>query len=914
MRPAALVLFFILTLLAGIQATSAQVAVSGGTLTGLDGDFVNANSDFGPGGTRFQDGGDADDSCAATLDMGAYRWVNQITVLNRNVASGGQMMNLYAAVSVNQTAPMNLSGYNMSMNAGGSGGPSPVTADASVSRTLNLSRPVYRRYLGLTGITSLSWGNGIADIGDLNVAGSAPTAHSLGNGLTVMAQAGTDTIANIGELGAATSFQALSDGGDNRIYLLLDLGAATSVTGLEFINRQNVATSLNVGYLRVWGAANETAPGFDPQLATSFTVPLAEGSPLPEVTTAGASRRVSFWQGSSRRYLLLEVTGNLLGEFGSGSAGQNAQIGDINVTTTPLSAGVLRFEAENLLQNPGVLGSSLNATNNLYELYSGWGGGQPVLAIHQNETPAAGNVPHLRISGLLPNTVYSVRARLGYGDNADAFSLTYSYSSAADAVATGTAAQLNQAANFPTDDGAGFSWWTLNDASSDSSGQINLYLGAKGNTGSYTGWDKIEIAPVPAPTFVWSAGNPNQTVTQLAPGILHTSFSVSSPRLMAINAVRVDFANPDIRLHTTGRSASWGSPFSSSGTSYVVRTTRQRTADFLTTSRSQGMNMVLAVNGSPWLPFPSSSLSADQLGLLVSGGTLVSPGRSTPSLIFRKDWTLEMRSTAEGADISQILAAVSGFQFVLTSGGVVTVPWTNPQPRTGYGLSRDGRYLVLMTIDGRQPGYSDGASHYEVATWLRELGAWQGINMDGGGSTTMVRYNTSNNSTTTLNRPSDSPARQVASNVGIYYISSPEPVSFTDWLAARGVPAGQSAAGADPDADGVSNLFAYATAVHPLNGVRPDDTFGRQPRFVMEQGTGTTLRLSWRRNRHATGLDLWPEYTTSLMSNSWVPFPAESIQPLGPDPLTGDPRFEAVADPGSADRLFLRLRATLTSP
>jgi hypothetical protein len=36
----------------------------------------------------------------------------------------------------------------------------------------------------------------------------------------------------------------------------------------------------------------------------------------------------------------------------------------------------------------------------------------------------------------------------------------------------------------------------------------------------------------------------------------------------------------------------------------------------------------------------------------------------------------------------------------------------------------------------------------------------------------------------------------VTSNVGIYYISSPEPVSFTDWLAARGVPGGQSAAGA----------------------------------------------------------------------------------------------------------------------
>jgi|GEM_PF-4577257 len=345
--PAALA-FALLTTLTWIQPASAQTTVAGGTLTGLDGDFVYANPGFGPGGTRFQDGGDANGSCAATLDMGTYRWVNQITVLNRNVASGGQMNNLYAAVSVNQTAPTTLSGYNMSMNAGSSGGPTPVDAGASVSRTLNLSRPVYRRYLGLTGITSLGWGNGIADIGDLNVSGSAPTALSMGNGLTVMAQAGTDILANIGELGAPTSFQALGQGGDNKIYLLLDAGVATAMTGVEFINRlDNAPSSYSVGAMTIWAAADESAPGFDPQLQSSFTVSLATGTPSPDVIDAGASRTLSFTGGkTTRQYLLLEVTGNLFGDFGE--ANQNFQIGDINVIPEPtinVSASLTNFSA-----------------------------------------------------------------------------------------------------------------------------------------------------------------------------------------------------------------------------------------------------------------------------------------------------------------------------------------------------------------------------------------------------------------------------------------------------------------------------------------------------------------------------------------------------------------------------------------
>lgn len=58
-------------------------------------------------------------------------------------------------------------------------------------------------------------------------------------------------------------------------------------------------------------------------------------------------------------------------------------------------------------------------------------------------------------------------------------------------------------------------------------------------------------------------------------------------------------------------------------------------------------------------------------------------------------------------------------------------------PRTMVGIDRLGRLLVV-TVDGRQPGYSEGFSLLEGADFLRSLGARDAINLDGGGSTAMA--------------------------------------------------------------------------------------------------------------------------------------------------------------------------------
>jgi exopolysaccharide biosynthesis protein len=58
-------------------------------------------------------------------------------------------------------------------------------------------------------------------------------------------------------------------------------------------------------------------------------------------------------------------------------------------------------------------------------------------------------------------------------------------------------------------------------------------------------------------------------------------------------------------------------------------------------------------------------------------------------------------------------------------------------PRTLLGVTKNGS-LILATIDGRQPGITVGANFHEAAQFMRWLGARQAINLDGGGSTTMV--------------------------------------------------------------------------------------------------------------------------------------------------------------------------------
>jgi exopolysaccharide biosynthesis protein len=78
-------------------------------------------------------------------------------------------------------------------------------------------------------------------------------------------------------------------------------------------------------------------------------------------------------------------------------------------------------------------------------------------------------------------------------------------------------------------------------------------------------------------------------------------------------------------------------------------------------------------------------------------------------------------------------------------------------PRTAIARLSSGQ-ILLVTVDGRQPGESIGMSLTMLADLLLEFGAVEAINLDGGGSTTMVIRNK------LVNRPSDATGERPVSD------------------------------------------------------------------------------------------------------------------------------------------------------
>ena len=58
--------------------------------------------------------------------------------------------------------------------------------------------------------------------------------------------------------------------------------------------------------------------------------------------------------------------------------------------------------------------------------------------------------------------------------------------------------------------------------------------------------------------------------------------------------------------------------------------------------------------------------------------------------------------------------------------------------RSAVGFNKDTTRIILAAIDGRQPKFSVGATPAETADIMRDLGAWNAVNLDGGGSTTLI--------------------------------------------------------------------------------------------------------------------------------------------------------------------------------
>jgi hypothetical protein len=120
--------------------------------------------------------------------------------------------------------------------------------------------------------------------------------------------------------------------------------------------------------------------------------------------------------------------------------------------------------------------------------------------------------------------------------------------------------------------------------------------------------------------------------------------------------------------------------------------------------------------------------------------------------------------------------AVGGRPAILRDSAVIGAVDTQGQasfnvgrnPRTAAGIAANGRRLILAVVDGREMPYSDGMSLRELALLMQALGARDAINLDGGGSSTLVYSDPGAGGALRIaNRPSDKVERAVGDALAV---------------------------------------------------------------------------------------------------------------------------------------------------
>jgi hypothetical protein len=130
-------------------------------------------------------------------------------------------------------------------------------------------------------------------------------------------------------------------------------------------------------------------------------------------------------------------------------------------------------------------------------------------------------------------------------------------------------------------------------------------------------------------------------------------------------------------------------------------------------------------------------------GLQVCTGAVVSVPDTGPdsngryaSILFttNNQPILDFNNRPPGRSLTGIYSAVSGYYPILSNGvnigEAAAISYPDPsihgaEPRTLFGVSADKSYFFIMTIDGRQPGYSEGATDTEgrpgCNAWVRRM-------------------------------------------------------------------------------------------------------------------------------------------------------------------------------------------------
>ncbi|MBR5122441.1 MAG: phosphodiester glycosidase family protein, partial [Anaerotignum sp.] len=120
-------------------------------------------------------------------------------------------------------------------------------------------------------------------------------------------------------------------------------------------------------------------------------------------------------------------------------------------------------------------------------------------------------------------------------------------------------------------------------------------------------------------------------------------------------------------------------------------------------------------------------------------------------------------------DLDEMETSFGGGGKLLVDGKITTansIVASGRQPRTAFGVSKDGNTAIFMVVDGR--GDSIGATHWELGLLMQEYGAYEAMHLDGGGSSTMVAKTAEDGAMTVQNEVSEGSERKVINAVGIF--------------------------------------------------------------------------------------------------------------------------------------------------
>jgi hypothetical protein len=252
---------------------------------------------------------------------------------------------------------------------------------------------------------------------------------------------------------------------------------------------------------------------------------------------------------------------------------------------------------------------------------------------------------------------------------------------------------------------------------------------------------------------------------ELFTGVTYLRDARTEPRPLMVHVATVDLTAPGIRVLITP-----------GGGTDELEFPARTTGEFL-----EKFDLQLAINGSffepfhantPWDYHPHSDDPTDVSGLSISNGVTYSAddGRH-PVLCVSADNHAQISSAGCPPDTAQALAGGN----LIVDNGVSIAPederyYTDLHPRTTVAVDEHGETLWLIVVDGRQRSYSEGVALSELADIAVEFGAYGALNLDGGGSSTLVAE--SRRGPRSLNAPIHTriPMRQrpVANHLGIY--------------------------------------------------------------------------------------------------------------------------------------------------